>query len=241
MEEYGSPQGPPLPKRKKKEPLIFTDEDYPLVLSPHRDALVVKIEINNVVVHRTLVDTGSSVNNMYNNTFKELGLSRGDLKPICTPLLGFTGDTIKAEGTITVKAGKEEGRPTAELAEEGEEVALDPAKPEQKLKVGRSLPLKLKEKLVGVLRLFKVLFAWGPGDMPGVDPRIIYHRLAVDPAHKPIKQKKCFLSSERRDFVTKQVTTLQSIGHIWEVCYQSDNTWESKKVKEDIEVEFLEL
>ncbi|VFQ80969.1 unnamed protein product [Cuscuta campestris] len=33
-------QRPPLPKRKKKEPLIFTDEDYPPVLSPHRDALV---------------------------------------------------------------------------------------------------------------------------------------------------------------------------------------------------------
>ncbi|VFQ67166.1 unnamed protein product [Cuscuta campestris] len=88
-------QRPPLPKRKKKEPLIFTYEDYPPVLSPHRDALVVKVEINSVVVHRMLVDTGSSVNIMYNNTFKELGLSRGDLKPIRTPLSGFTGDTIE--------------------------------------------------------------------------------------------------------------------------------------------------
>ncbi|VFQ89316.1 unnamed protein product [Cuscuta campestris] len=54
-------------------------------------------------------------------------------------------------------------------------------------------------------------------DMPGVDPKIICHRLAVDPTHKPVKQKKRFLSSERREFVTKQVTTLQSIGHIREV------------------------
>ncbi|VFQ74455.1 unnamed protein product [Cuscuta campestris] len=61
--------------------------------------------------------------------------------------------------------------------------------------------------------------AKGEGDMPGVDPRIICHRLAVDPAHKPVKQKKRFFSSERRDFVTKQVTTLQSIGHIREVRY----------------------
>ncbi|VFQ66940.1 unnamed protein product [Cuscuta campestris] len=102
-------QRPPLPKRKKKEPLIFTDEDYPLILSPHRDALVIKVEIGNVVVHRTLVDTGSSVNVMYSNTFKELGLSRNDLKPIHTPLSGFTGDTIEAEGTITVKAGVGDG------------------------------------------------------------------------------------------------------------------------------------
>ncbi|VFQ94930.1 unnamed protein product [Cuscuta campestris] len=46
--------------------------------------------------------------------------------------------------------------------------------------------------------------ARGEGDMTGVDPRIIYHRLAIDPAHKLVKQKKRFLSSERRDFVTKQ-------------------------------------
>ncbi|VFQ79099.1 unnamed protein product [Cuscuta campestris] len=308
-------QRPPLPKRKKKEPLIFTDEDYPPVLSPHRDALVIRVEINNVVVHRTLVDTGSSVNIMYSNTFKELGLSRRDLKPIHTPLSGFTGDTIEAEGTITVKAGvgdgthrlwvdmefmvvqldsahhlilgrpgledlecvispvhlclkfntptgvgvakgnqslsrscyvgatksqarvdenvsticaaiqKKEGRPRAEPAEEVEEVSLDPVEPERKVKVGKTLPLELKEQLLEVLRAFKVLFAWGPEDMPGVDPKIIYHRLAVDPTHKPVKQKKRFLSSERREFVTKQVTTLQSIGHIWEVRYPE---WEEE-------------
>ncbi|VFQ80735.1 unnamed protein product [Cuscuta campestris] len=275
-------QRPPLPKRKKKEPLVFTDEDYPPVLSPHRDALVIKVEINNVVVHRTLVDTGSSVNVMYSNTFKELGLSRSDLKPIHTPLSGFTGDTIEAEGTITVKAGvgdgthrlwvdmefmvvqldcahhlilgrpgledlecvispahlclkfntptgvgvakgnqslsrscyvrvtksqarvdenvsticaaiqKEEGRPRAEPAEEVEEVSLDPVDPERKVKVGKTLPLELKEQLLEVLRAFKVLFAWGPEDMSGVDPKIICHRLAVDPTYKPVKQKKRF-------------------------------------------------
>ncbi|VFQ97213.1 unnamed protein product, partial [Cuscuta campestris] len=263
-------QRPPLPKRKKKEPLIFTDEDYPPVLSPHRDALVIKVEINNVVVHRTLVDMGSSVNIMYSNTFKELGLSRSDLKPIHTPLSGFTGDTIEAEGTITVKAGvgdgthrlwidmefmvvqldcahhlilgrpgatksharvdenvsticaaiqKEEGQPRAEPAEEVEEVSLDPIESERKVKVGKTLSLELKEQLLGVLRAFKVLFAWGAEDMPVVDPKIICHRLAVDPTHKPVKQKKRFLSSERREFVTKQVTTLQSIGHIREVRY----------------------
>ncbi|VFQ79937.1 unnamed protein product [Cuscuta campestris] len=96
-------QRPPLPKRKKKEPLIFADEDYPPVLIPHRDALVIKVEINNVVVHCTLVDTGSLVNIMYSSTFKELRLSQSDLKPIRTPLSGFTEDTIEAEGTIKVK------------------------------------------------------------------------------------------------------------------------------------------
>ncbi|VFR03159.1 unnamed protein product [Cuscuta campestris] len=272
---------PPVRKEKKSGQPVAEgrirkdfDEDYPPVLSPHWDALVIKVEINNVVVHRTLVDTGSSINIMYNNTFKELGLSRSDMKPIRTPLSGFTGDTIEEEGTITVKAGvgdgthrlwldmefmvvqldcahhlilgrpgledlecvispvhlcmkfitptgvgvargnqslsrscyvratksqtrvdenvsticaaiqKKEGRPRAEPAEEVEEVALDPAKTEHKVKISKTLPVRLKEQLVGVLRSFKVLFPWGLEDMPRVDPRIICHRLAVDPAHR---------------------------------------------------------
>ncbi|VFQ59986.1 unnamed protein product [Cuscuta campestris] len=121
--------------------------------------------------------------------------------------------------TICAAIQKEEGRPRAEPAEEVEEVSLDPVEPERKVKVGKTLPLELKEQLLEVLRAFKVLFAWGPEDMPGVDPKIICHRLAVDPTHKPVKQKKRFLSSERREFVTKQVTTVQSIGHIREVRY----------------------
>ncbi|VFQ66753.1 unnamed protein product [Cuscuta campestris] len=96
-------QRPPLPMKKKREPILFTDEDYPPVVSPQRDALVIRVEKNKVVVHRTLVDTGSFVNIMHNNTFKELGLSRVNLKLIHTPLCGFTRDTIEAEGTITVK------------------------------------------------------------------------------------------------------------------------------------------
>ncbi|VFQ95862.1 unnamed protein product [Cuscuta campestris] len=149
----------------------------------------------------------------------ELGLSQSDLKPIHMPLSGFTGDTIEAEGTITVKAGvgdgthqlwidmefmKEEGRPRAEPVEEVEEVPLDPVKPEQKVKVGKTLPPRLKKQLLEVIQAFKVLFAWGLEDMPGVDPKIICHRLAVDPTHKPVKQKKRFLSSDSRDFVTNR-------------------------------------
>ncbi|VFQ68768.1 unnamed protein product [Cuscuta campestris] len=90
------------------------------------------------------------------------------------------------------------------LSDKIEEVTLYPAKPEQKVKVGKTLLPRLKEQLLEVLQAFKVLFAWGPEDMPGVDPKIICHRLAVDPTHKPVKQKKRFLSSERREFVTKQ-------------------------------------
>ncbi|XP_019160717.1 PREDICTED: uncharacterized protein LOC109157271 [Ipomoea nil] len=94
----------PHEKRPKREPIMFTDADLPDGPLPHRDALVVKLDINNVVVHRVLVDTGSSVNVMYYDTFTLLGLSRGELEQVRTPLSGFTGDSIETEGSITLKA-----------------------------------------------------------------------------------------------------------------------------------------
>ncbi|XP_019196110.1 PREDICTED: uncharacterized protein LOC109189932 [Ipomoea nil] len=70
----------PHEKKSKREPITFTDADLPDGPLPHRDALVVKLDINNVVVHRVLVDTGSSVNVMYYDTFTQLGLLRGQLE-----------------------------------------------------------------------------------------------------------------------------------------------------------------
>ncbi|VFQ76069.1 unnamed protein product [Cuscuta campestris] len=105
----------PASKLRKREQIQFTEKDLPNTRSPHRDALVVQIEINNTIVHQTLVDTGSSVNIMYRKTFKDLGLSCKDLKPMRTPLSEFMGDSIEAEGVITVPVIEGDGVHKAKL------------------------------------------------------------------------------------------------------------------------------
>ncbi|XP_019171076.1 PREDICTED: uncharacterized protein LOC109166638 [Ipomoea nil] len=60
------------------------------------------MDVNGVVVRRILVDTGSSVNILHLETFTKLGLARERLTPIKTPLAGFTGDSIEAEGSVTL-------------------------------------------------------------------------------------------------------------------------------------------
>ncbi|VFQ69578.1 unnamed protein product [Cuscuta campestris] len=89
-------------KITKTEPLLFGPKDLPEIPSPHRDALVVKCEINEVVIHRSYVDNGSSVNIMYVRTFEELGLKKELLKRVRTPLSGFTRDIIDSEGLVEV-------------------------------------------------------------------------------------------------------------------------------------------
>ncbi|VFQ71616.1 unnamed protein product [Cuscuta campestris] len=89
-------------KKLKTEPIVFSNADLPETRVPHRDALVITIDIMDLLIHKTLVDTGSSVNIMYMDTYKALGLTRDELSPIKTPLTGFTGDSIEPEGVITL-------------------------------------------------------------------------------------------------------------------------------------------
>ncbi|VFQ77719.1 unnamed protein product [Cuscuta campestris] len=92
----------PEGKKLKTEPIVFSNADLPETGVPHRDALVITIDIMDLLIHKTLVDTGSSINIMYMDTYKALGFTRDELSPIKTPLTGFTGDSIEPEGVITL-------------------------------------------------------------------------------------------------------------------------------------------
>ncbi|VFQ86175.1 unnamed protein product [Cuscuta campestris] len=89
-------------KHTRREPIVFTDRDLPPTGEDHNDPLVITMDINGVDVARVLVDTDSSVNILYLETFQKLRLCRTQLEPLKTPLSGFTGDTVEAEGSIVL-------------------------------------------------------------------------------------------------------------------------------------------
>ncbi|VFQ92735.1 unnamed protein product [Cuscuta campestris] len=285
----------PEGKKLKTDPIVFSNADLPETGVPHRDALVITIDIMDLLIHKTLVDTGSSINIMYMDTYKALGLTRDELSPIKTPLTGFTGDSIEPEGVITLpveigdtkatrkldmefvvvgiisntniilgrpgledlecvisprhlcinfptphgvgiargsqrvsrawylKATKqpvkydtqvgevtaqllraEEKRPRVEVAGDIEEVELEPGTPGRLVRIGKGLGAELRSQVISVLRRFRRVFAWSPADMPGLDHKIVVHRLNVLRDAKPVKQKRRHLSQERRDFVKKE-------------------------------------
>nr|XP_009387003.1 PREDICTED: uncharacterized protein LOC103974013 [Musa acuminata subsp. malaccensis] len=66
--------------------------------SHHDDALVISIQIANARVKRVMVDTRSSADVLYFDTFKRLDLTEGDLTPVASALIGFTGDSISPSG-----------------------------------------------------------------------------------------------------------------------------------------------
>ncbi|VFQ91465.1 unnamed protein product [Cuscuta campestris] len=89
-------------KHARREPITFTDRDLPRTGGDHNDPLVITMDINGADVARVLVDTGSSVNVLYIDAFKKLNLDRSMLRPLQTPLSGFTRASIEAEGQITL-------------------------------------------------------------------------------------------------------------------------------------------
>ncbi|XP_065050246.1 uncharacterized protein LOC135680292 [Musa acuminata AAA Group] len=68
----------------------------------HDEALVISARIANAQVRRIMVDTGSSADILYYDVFQKLGLARENMKPMCSVLTGFTGDSISPLGAITL-------------------------------------------------------------------------------------------------------------------------------------------
>ena len=80
--------------------IVFTQADASWVHNPHEDALVNTIKVTNSLVHRLLVDSGSSINILYWSAYQKTGLRQADLTPMTSPLYGFTGDSVIPIGTI---------------------------------------------------------------------------------------------------------------------------------------------
>lgn len=97
-----------MTERSKKEHVFFINDDLPRGPTPHRDAIVISMDIGGTVVRQVLMDTGISVNVLYVDTFRKLGLKKEMLRPINTPLSGFVMDSVQAKGAVTllVEVGK---------------------------------------------------------------------------------------------------------------------------------------
>ena len=78
----------------------------------------------------------------------------------------------------------------AELVEELEEITLNESRPKRMTRMGTLASLLIRQALAAFLRMNQDVFAWSHEDMLGIDPSIIVHRLNVNPASLPIRQKK---------------------------------------------------
>ena len=88
-------------------PISFPPINPARVITPHFDALILTLCINNFDVHRVLVDTGSVVKLLHLPTFRQMRVLLSHLSSIDRVLSGFNGATTLTVGDIalSVRAG----------------------------------------------------------------------------------------------------------------------------------------
>ena len=93
---------PPRTWGADKQAIMFTDEDVERIYHSHDDAIVITLFITDYTTRRVLVDNGSSADILYYPALQQMRLGRDQLRPVCSPLLGFGGMKVQPVGTITL-------------------------------------------------------------------------------------------------------------------------------------------
>ncbi|XP_058106949.1 uncharacterized protein LOC131250683 [Magnolia sinica] len=82
---------PSKEKKREKYCISFTDEDARGIHHLHDDTLVVTLMIVNCRVFCILIEIGSSADVLFTQAFDKMGVERLALRPVHTPLIGFSG------------------------------------------------------------------------------------------------------------------------------------------------------
>ena len=90
------------PKHGSNEVISFSDKDLEGIQHSHDDPLVLTITVANFYVRRILVDNDSSTDILFAEVYDKLNLGRERLKPIRSPLIGFSREKVYPLGSITL-------------------------------------------------------------------------------------------------------------------------------------------
>ena len=95
-------EGPTKRTQWSHSPITFSEEDVNLISYPHTDALVIEANIQSWRIGKILVDTSSSADIIFSDTFDKMGIDRSLLQPSDVPLMGFGGKRVNAIGKISL-------------------------------------------------------------------------------------------------------------------------------------------
>jgi len=108
------------------------------------------------------------------------------------------------------------GQPTVD---ELVEINLETEDDRRPIFVSATLSEEEREDYQNFLIEYRDCFAWNYKEMPGLDPRVATHKLAIDPQFRPVKQPARRLRPEFEDQVIAEVDKLIKAGFIKEIQY----------------------
>ncbi|KAJ8427497.1 hypothetical protein Cgig2_028168 [Carnegiea gigantea] len=82
--------------------MVFSEKEALRFASPHNDPLVVEMKIASPIIHRILIDTGSSVDIITWDCLKKATHPGRDIIPLVHPILGFGGEEVNPTCMISL-------------------------------------------------------------------------------------------------------------------------------------------
>ena len=80
--------------------ITFSDSDMEGCQHPHDDPLVIRAIVANKIVHKVLIDNGSSLDIIFASAFDKMGIGREKLEPENAHVLGFSGEKVLPLGSV---------------------------------------------------------------------------------------------------------------------------------------------
>ena len=103
------------------------------------------------------------------------------------------------------------------VQEELVKVNLSEGGEERMVKISKGLLEEEKRRLISLLREYKDVVAWKYEEMPGLDPKLVTHKLSVDPKAKPMKQPTRKYHLDAKEKIKVEVDKLLKVGSIEEI------------------------
>ncbi|XP_072078031.1 uncharacterized protein [Arachis hypogaea] len=219
-------------------PEVLQTADHDNSVANLDDPVVISLQLGDLLVKKVLLDPGSSANILFYSTFRKMKLSNNVIQPSTGDLdntiatihsnarearecynnsLKRPNCNTKAQihnisnmkdqhmlADLDPRAGTLE-RPTP--TEDLEKIYFT-KNTDKFTYVGSTLSSEEKSSFQAFLQQHADLFAWTPADMPGIDPSIISHKLALDPSVRPIAQKKRNLGHDRKQAFLEETKKL---------------------------------
>lgn len=96
---------------------------------------------------------------------------------------------------------------------------IHPEYPEKQVRIGQQMHPGTWEAVEQVLKENHDMFAWQPEDMVGIDPRIVMHKLNIQPDAKPVQQQRRRFGAQQDEIIRKEAEELLAIEHIREIQF----------------------
>ncbi|XP_059650749.1 uncharacterized protein LOC132296580 [Cornus florida] len=102
VNEVGMFNSPSKTLRYADTTIMFSEADAKGIQQPHDDPLVVSMVVANYTITRILIDNGSSADIIFSHVFDQMMIGRERLRPMTSPLVGFSGDKVYPLGAVTL-------------------------------------------------------------------------------------------------------------------------------------------